>query len=100
MPDRIEVQGAGKPGVDYIEVPTAQENMINALLAEREGYAQSRAAGETLRHGVDVEAILGKIDEQLRALGADVPEDVTPYVATESSAPQPTPRGRRGVTPA
>lgn len=83
MPDRIEVHGAGKPGTDFIEVPTAREQQVEALLAERRGYAEARANGDELRHGVNVKAILGAIDEQLRALGGDVPEDAPRTIVGE-----------------
>lgn len=38
MPDRIEVRGVRSGASDYIEVETAEEAYIAALLRERRGY--------------------------------------------------------------
>lgn len=54
MPVKIPVSGAGKPGGDFIELPTADEAYEAALIREREGYA---------RYGRDAEA--AEVDVEL-----------------------------------
>lgn len=89
MPDRIEVQGVGKPGRDFILVPTADEARLAALLEERRGYAIAREVGEKQRYGMDVDDTLAAIDTQIENLGGTVPD----------AGPRPTTqRGRRPVS--
>jgi FixJ family two-component response regulator len=38
MPDRIPVRAVRNGGLDFIEVPTRDEQLIAALLRERAGY--------------------------------------------------------------
>lgn len=56
MPDRIEVRGAGKPGVDFIHEQTFAEGMVESLLAQRARYVSEGNDGlvadvdATIRH--------------------------------------------------
>lgn len=70
MPDRVEVHGAGKPGIDFIEVPTANETMIAALREERIRYQTRLDRGETAYAGEDLVMLIGKVDEQIAYYGA------------------------------
>jgi FixJ family two-component response regulator len=38
MPDRMPVRATRNGGLDFIEVPTAAENLVAALRRERAGY--------------------------------------------------------------
>jgi hypothetical protein len=73
MPERIEVHGAGKPGVDYIEVPTPNESYLEALQVERAGYQLRLDAGETERGGEQIADIMARNAAEIVRVGGRIP---------------------------
>lgn len=61
MPEQIPVRATRNGGLDYVEVPTREENWIAALRRERQGYSE--------RDDADSVAL---VDAELARLGAPV----------------------------
>lgn len=86
MPEQVPVRSVRTGGVDHIEVPTAEEAYVAALLREREGYAR-----------YDRKERVAAVDAELQRLGV-TRDDV--HDGTETVAPGPAeravpPRSRR-----
>ncbi|MFI6270729.1 hypothetical protein [Micromonospora zamorensis] len=86
MPDRIEVRAVRNGGVDHIEVPTADEALVAALLRERAGYV-TRSRPDRV----------AAVDAELNRLGVDASALPTTPV---KGAPSDDRKGHRSRQPA